>query len=221
MREKGSALITVILVVLVLTMVGLAALFFMTTEERIAQVTRLEKAAFYAAEVGLRRAENVVLEQYRLNNSVLTLMLTRSNINPVNQWNIIDVPNGGDVHPTAVVLRDIQGIDPEVANQRTDPALQIIDPTNAAIPAREYRGFVVDNQQGYVSTYSLYIRNDDDDQSETVDSNDRVSIISVGMVVTPTGQVIRKVLEEWIAPVGAGGAGFQFQYLKNKMGTSA
>jgi hypothetical protein len=59
-REKGSALITVILVVLVLTMVGIAGLFFMTTEDRISGVDKMQKAALYAAESGLRVGENIV-----------------------------------------------------------------------------------------------------------------------------------------------------------------
>lgn len=219
-NEKGSALLTVILVVLVLTMVGIASVFFMTTEEKVANVSRLEKAAFYAAEIGLRRAETSIQNQYNVNNNCLTIML---NYNPSvqNEWTVLQVPGSAttSVHPTAVVFTDTT--DPEAQAVRNDPALEIIDPANAQIPATEMRGFLVDNQGGYVSTYSLYIRNDDDESSHTADVNNIVNVISVGLVVTPGGKVVRKVLEEGIAPVGAGNAGLLFQKGKNMGGTGA
>ena len=62
-NQKGSALITVVLVVFVLTMVGIAALFFMSTEDRISGTDRLQKAAFYAAETGMRWGERSVITQ--------------------------------------------------------------------------------------------------------------------------------------------------------------
>lgn len=216
-KERGSALITVILVVLVLTMVGIASLFFMTTEERISSVARLEKAAFYAAEVGLRRGEISIRDQYNSRRTVLTDFLTLPDVQ--NEYNVLQVPSsGGSNHTTAVVLRDVLGLDPEVQVQREDPAIKLIDPDNAVVPIGEMRGFQVDNQ-GYISTYNLYIRNDDDDTSDTVDSNDRISLISVGLVVTPSGQVVRKIIEEGIAPVGAGSLKFNLQKLANKMGS--
>jgi hypothetical protein len=39
------------------------------------------------------------------------------------------------------------------------------------------------------------------------------------MVVTPSGQVVRKIIEEGIAPVGAGSLKFNLQKLANKMGS--
>ncbi len=219
-NEKGSALITVILVVLVLTMVGIASLFFMTTEERITNTARLEKIAFYAAEIGLRRAETSIRSQYSVNPNCLTNMLSY-NPGVQSEWTVLQVPGCAattSMHDTAVVFTD--PTDLEVQAQRQDPALALIDPDNSAIPPAEMRGFLVDNQ-GYVSTYNLYLRNDDDESSDTIDGNGIVNAISVGLVVTPTGQVIRKVLEEGIAPVGAGGAGFLFQKGRNMGGTGA
>lgn len=218
-KEKGSALITVILVVLVLTMVGVASLFFMSTEERTANISRLEKAAFYAAEVGLRRAESSIQTQYDANPySFLTSALSY-NPAPQTEWNVLQVPNGGTVHPTAVVLTDT--LDATLSQPRVDPAVSIIDPANATIAPFELRGIVVDDQSSYITTYNIYIRNDDDDLSNTVDSNDKVSIVSVGLLVTPSGQVIRKVIEEGVAPLGAGTAGWSVQIGVNTGGTGS
>ena len=57
---RGSALITVIVVVLILTVVGLGVAFFSSTEDRISGNAKLSRAGFYAAEAGLRQAEALV-----------------------------------------------------------------------------------------------------------------------------------------------------------------
>ncbi len=217
-KERGSALITVILVVLVLTMVGLASLFYMTTEERISSVARLEKAAFYAAEVGLRRAERSLTNQATQDSDIIsTLLAYETPMN--NQWSILHVPpSGGTTHQTAIPFTDT--IDPDLQNPREDLAVKLIDPDNAGVPITEMRGILVDDQ-GYITTYSVYVRNDGDESDEIIDSNNRISLLSVGLLVTPTGQIVRKILEEDIAPVGAGSAPPLFQKNFNQMGTSA
>jgi hypothetical protein len=57
---RGSALITVIVVVLILTVVGLGVAFFSSTEDRISGNAKMSRAGFYAAEAGLRQAESLV-----------------------------------------------------------------------------------------------------------------------------------------------------------------
>lgn len=189
-REKGSALITVILVVLVLTMVGVASLFFMTTEERIANVTRLEKAAFYAAETGLREAERSVLTQFQLDPQLCDTLLGY----PETSQNVLNVPNGGTTHRTAVVFTD------SAIAAHQDPA------TGVTGYAGEMWKMDITGNEGYTVTYDIYVRNDDDEVSATLDNNNMVSIVAVGTVTTGTGQTIRKFLEEVIGPATMSGA---------------
>ncbi len=88
-QERGSALITVILVVFVLTMVGIAALFYMTTEDRISGTDKLQKAAMYAAETGLRWGEKSLVDQAKVNANYIGTALTHPSANN------LDVPGGG------------------------------------------------------------------------------------------------------------------------------
>ncbi len=195
-KEEGSALISVILVVLVLTMVGVASLFFMTTEERISNVARMEKAAFYCAEVGLREAERNLVEGYDSNTAYLSTTLSTTQ----TAFNTFEVPGGGY---DGIVLADANILD------HNDPALAIIDSESGgiAVPAGEMRGIQVDDANGYVSTYSVYVRNNPEDPNPVLDGDNKINVVSVGLVVTPMRQVIRKVLEEQISPGSSGGLG--------------
>ena len=58
--RRGSALIIVILVALVLTVIGLGIAFFATTEDKTSGNVRMSKVGFYAAEAGLREAEAAI-----------------------------------------------------------------------------------------------------------------------------------------------------------------
>ncbi len=58
--RRGSALITVLIVVLVLTVVAIGIAFFTSTEDRISGNARMSRVGFYAAEAGLRQAEALV-----------------------------------------------------------------------------------------------------------------------------------------------------------------
>ena len=62
-HEKGSALITIVLVVFVLTMVGIAGVLYMTVEDRISGNDQILKGALYAAENGLRRGERIITDE--------------------------------------------------------------------------------------------------------------------------------------------------------------
>ena len=57
MKPRGSALVSVILVLLVLTIVGVGIAYFTSMEDRLSGNTRIAKAGFYAADAGLRRGE--------------------------------------------------------------------------------------------------------------------------------------------------------------------
>lgn len=58
--RRGSALITVLIVVLVLTVVAIGIAFFTSTEDKISGNARMSRVGFYAAEAGLRQAEALV-----------------------------------------------------------------------------------------------------------------------------------------------------------------
>lgn len=197
-NENGSALITIILVVLVLTMVGVASLFFMTTEERITSVARMEKAAFYAAETGLRIAEESIQRQYAANSNFISLALQTSPTPP----NVFEVPGGGF---DAVILTD------PLYLQHNDDGLAIIDPNSPdiVVPATFLRGIRVNPAFLPVATCSVYVRNNEEDPTKNavVDGDNKINIVSVGTVITPLGQQVRKVLEEQIAPGVGGGIG--------------
>ncbi len=59
-RQRGGALIMALLVVLVLTIVGLAVAYFTQLEDQSSGNIRLSKTAFYAAETGLRTGERAL-----------------------------------------------------------------------------------------------------------------------------------------------------------------
>ena len=72
--RRGSALIIVVLVVLVLTVVGLGIAFFASTEDRTSGNVRMSRVGFYAAEAGLRQAEALVTNFATTGGDVSTLL---------------------------------------------------------------------------------------------------------------------------------------------------
>jgi len=82
--EKGSALITIVLVVFVLTMVGIAGVLYMTMEDRLSGNDKLQQAALYAAETGLRTGETAIKDVGSGGSESLTTLLsaTGSTLSP-------------------------------------------------------------------------------------------------------------------------------------------
>lgn len=169
-EERGSALITVILVVLVLTMVGLAALFFMTVEDTISGNDRLQKEALYLAEVGLRAGET---RMATVGVAQITTLLQYSN--PNNQ-----------VPP---LLRDATGYQ-YLGTVLTDTSNQ---------PLYSVAVTYTTEGQPRVGYYSVYVRNNPNDTagSPTQDADGIIDIVSSGVVRTPNGDVsAQKVVSE-------------------------
>lgn len=171
-REKGSALVTVILVVLVMTMVGLAAMLFMTVEDTISGNDRYQKEAFYLAEIGLRAGESVLSS---VGVSQITTLLQHN-----------------DTH------NQIPVIWPGDAKGFTYLGTVLYTPTNTAmymVPVA-YSSTTGLPRTGY---YNVYVRNDrmDTAGSATIDANGRLDMIAVGVVQGPSGNVqYTKILEE-------------------------
>ena len=55
--KRGSALVSVLLVVLILTIIGLAVAYFTQVEDKLSGNDRTMKTSFYAAEAGLKAGE--------------------------------------------------------------------------------------------------------------------------------------------------------------------
>ena len=90
-RERGSALITVILVALVLTVMGLGLAYFASTEDRISGNTKMSRVGFYAAEAGLRDAEAAVTTYAQANAGTAAGLLAA----PTDPNDVYTPPGGG------------------------------------------------------------------------------------------------------------------------------
>lgn len=171
--SRGSALVTVILVILILTVVGLGVAYFAQMEEGLSGNARLMRSAFYMAEVGLRKGESVISISIVGPSTSLTSILTCGGCSdPLN------VPGGGW---QGIILK---ATDPEVGGLPVE-FLNIPVPVPASVGVFD-RG-----------TYSLYVRNNPEDPGgATIDSDKIVVLISVGQVRGAGGRLFTKMVEE-------------------------
>ncbi len=187
-RQRGAAIITVVLILLVLTVLGITAAMLMTQEDRGSARQDHVRAALYVAESGLREGERML---GTLRGERITQALTLGSSAPQN-WRTN--PADAVVHPVwaspatwdvdhlgtyARLIYDPDGA--EAANQEVALALDA-----ASGPA--LRAF-----------YSLYLRNNPEDVSGTVTEDDDsvVRLVSVGWVANADGRVLAvKILEE-------------------------
>ncbi len=184
MKNRGSALVSVILVLLVLTIVGVGIAYFTSMEDRLSGNTRIAKAAFYAADAGLRRAELALSDTAGLTNTCAPITLTQ--ILSTGSTPVLNVPGGGN---TAIPL-DLSTFTAAGCLSVTDQIkfLDIPVPVVAGTP-------VVDR-----ATYSLYVRNNLDDAAGTVtnDADNILNIVSVGTVQLVAGTSFTRILEEQV-----------------------
>ena len=177
--SRGSALVTVILVVLILTVIGIGIAYFTQMEDRLSGNSRVMRAAFYAADAGIRKGETVISG---VNSAGLPLdtILQYLGVTPP-----LSPPGGGW---QAVIL---MAQDPEDSTIKEFLNMPITLP-----------GAVVDR-----GDYSLYVRNNQEETdpaaSPTVDRDSIVNLISVGRIVAFGGNYT-KILEEQLV-VGATG----------------
>lgn len=201
--ERGSAVITVVLVVLVLTMVGLAALIFMNLEQNLTLADRLTKEAFYMAETGMRQGERVIAD---------------TSLGDINA--LLSYPNTDSEIPST--MSECEGttrLGAVLMDLGTGVVFHDTTPTFYVAPG------------GYYAVFTLHLRNNSDDPSgsPTSDTDNRVKLVSVGEVYRgglpgTAGAILvaRKILEEEMStgvvtgysgqkggsPVGAG-SGFR------------
>jgi len=193
--SRGSALVTVILVVLILTVIGIGIAYFTQMEDRLSGNSRVMRAAFYAADAGIRKGETVISG---VNSAGLPL---DSVLQYLGATPPLSPPGGGW---QAVILN---AQDPE------DSAIKEFLNMPITLP-----GAVVDR-----GDYSLYVRNNQEETdpaaSPTVDRDSIINLISVGRIVAFGGNYT-KILEEQLI-VGATGTVGGGQKLVNAGGTSA
>lgn len=206
MTERGSALVSVILVLLVLTIVGVGIAYFTSMEDRLSGNTRIAKAAFYAADAGLRRGELALSDTAGLVSTCAPITLTQ--ILSTGATPALNVPGGG--YP-AIPL-DLTTFNQAGCLLPADQIqfLNIPIPVVAATP-------VVDR-----ATYSIYVRNNVDDASgtATTDGDGIINLVSVGTVQLVAGTSMTRILEEQVM-LSVGGAFGSSQKGLNAGGTGA
>lgn len=199
-RQRGIALVSVIVVLLVLTVLGITAAIMMTQENRTARQMELQKAAFYVAEAGLRHGERV-LRSVPFSNLTLTAMLQHSSSTETKAASpkIPQPPPPWDVRHLGTYLTE-DGV--ELANLESTVAFQL--------PGKD-RAF-----------YSLYVRNNEDDVSgPLVNGDPRIRLISVGWIADANDRVLAaKTLEEEFNFLGAAQSP-SAQKLSDQGGTSS
>jgi hypothetical protein len=177
--SRGSALVTVILVVLILTVIGIGIAYFTQMEDRLSGNSRVMRAAFYAADAGIRKGE-IVISAVNAGGLPLDTILQYLGATPP-----LNPPGGGW---QAFILK---AVDPE------DSVIKEFLNMPITLP-----GAVVDR-----GDYSLYVRNNQEETdpaaSATVDRDSIINLISVGRIVAFGGSYT-KILEEQLA-VGSPG----------------
>lgn len=209
--ERGVALVMVILLLLVLTVLGITATMMMTQEDRISARQESQKAAFYAADAGLRRGETI-LQNTPYSNANLTAFLSHAStaVTAAVTPNPPVPPPGWDIAHLGTYLTTNVGGGTELANQEV---------------TQQVGGGTFNRVRAY---YSLYVRNNPEDVtpgsptttppggvfSPLVNYDTRLRLVSVGFVtdhngVDPTTGAANvlavKILEEELNWGGQGG----------------
>lgn len=159
MRERGAALIFVIVVLLVLSVLGMALALFMGQEDRTSGRQDLQKLALYAAEAGLRRGEGILSGLKLLQVQGL---LTHVSTAPQAFQETPSLP----AHPTNAGEYDAQHLGTYLTQGNAELA-------NVEIPLQA---------QGKRAFYSVYVRNNPDDAGPTTNADSRIRLLSVGWV---------------------------------------
>ncbi|MBZ5587650.1 MAG: hypothetical protein LAO05_03735 [Acidobacteriia bacterium] len=226
-RERGVALVMVILVLLILTVLGITAVMMMTQEDKISSRQELQKAAFYAAEAGMRRGE-VILQNTPYTNTNLNTFLLHV---PVVDCPATTPPK--PVHPPASLPAQW-----DLAHLGTYLMASVTDTTE--LSNQEVTERVVVGELPFTKVrayYSLYVRNNPEDvqagtiiPSPTDNRDTKMRLLAVGFITdvngvdTATGAanvLAVKIQEEELNWGGAPTAGGSLQKELNAGGTSS
>ncbi len=202
-HQRGIALVSVVVVLLVLTVLGITAAIMMTQEDRTARQMELQKAAFYVAEAGLRHGEQV-LGGVTYSNITLNMLLNHASSveTPAASPKVPQQPPPWSAARLGAYLTTIPGAGAELSNVEVTGDFRL--------PGKD-RAF-----------YSLYVRNNEDDLGGATANNDSlIRLIAVGWIASPSGRVLAaKTLEEEFNFLGAAQSP-SAQKLSDQGGTSS
>jgi PilX N-terminal len=175
--ERGVALVMVILLLLVLTVLGITATMMMTQEDRISARQESQKAAFYAADAGLRQGESMLQNNVPFSNDNLTKLLSHVSTTktPAVSPELPVAPPGWDLAHLGTYLTTAIGGGTEFADQEV---------------TQQVGGGTFDRVRAY---YSLYVRNNPEDLapggvvSPLVNYDTRLRLVAVGFVTDHNG----------------------------------
>ncbi len=189
---RGSALVSVILVLLVLTIVGVGIAYFTSMEDRLSGNTRIAKAGFYAADAGLRRGESLLVKVVNMPPATCPPP-TLSQILVARTAPTLRVPGGG-YDAQVFDLTTFNGGGCLGADAQAFSSVSIPPPAGVSVVDRV--------------TYSLYLRNNVDDAGGTdiVDTDNIVNLVSVGTVQLAAGVIVTKIVEEQLLLTTGGGS---------------
>lgn len=202
-RQRGIALVSVIIVLLILTVLGITAALMMTQEDRTARQMELQKAAFYVAEAGLRHGEQV-LRSVTYSNITLNLLLNHpsSTETPAASPKVPQQPPPWTAARLGCYLTSEPGGGVELSN---------VEVTGDFGLSGKDRAF-----------YSLYVRNNEDDiGGGAANSDSLIRLVAVGWIADARGRVLAaKTLEEEFNFLGAAQSP-SAQKLSDQGGTSS
>ena len=226
-NERGVALVMVILVLLILTVLGITAVTMMTQEDKISSRQELQKAAFYAAEAGLRQGE-VILQNTPYTNTNLNVFLQHVPVAncPATTPSMpvqppASLPPQWDLAHLGTYLQKSVSDNTELSNQEVSEKVAV-------------GGAAFDKVRVY---YSLYVRNNPEDvmpgtltPNPTDNRDTKLRLVAVGFITdfrgvdatTGTANVLAvKIQEEELNWGGAPTAGGSLQKELNAGGTSS
>jgi hypothetical protein len=183
--QRGVALITVLLVLLILTALGIAASMMMTREDRTSSRQDLQRAALYAAEVGLRRGEQTLNGiSFSDASTILSHVPQR-----IQGWT--GSPTDAANKPTQPTLGAAATWTVENLGTYLIPNVSAVaadELVNQPIAIGAYGGI----SRNYQALYSLYLRNNPEDLAATItsDTDSRVRLTAVGFIISGAYQLV-------------------------------
>ncbi len=185
--QRGSAMITTILVLLILSAVGAAAVFLMRQESAQSASVMDAKLALYAAETGLRRGEHIL--GFAGVMSLNTLLGYDSGSDPETPAMVPPRPVK-PTNPRTSGTYDVGHLGTYLLDGGVPQAVQRVQiPVQGNAPVRD-------------AFFSLCVRDNPEDIDETdptspdIDNDSRLRLVSVGWVQSGTRVVAVKILEE-------------------------
>jgi hypothetical protein len=203
-RDRGSALAMVILVILVLTIVGIAIAYFTQIEDRLSGNVRIQKASLYAADSGLRQGEAVLGAMANASISLSAVLNYTGAQPPLSLPGSPTPPWGGAWN---AVLLDTTALTGIPANFQAAFLNQAVTGVPAGAPDQ--------------ISYSLYVRNNLEDITGTAisDGDNIINLIAIGQVQVGSA-TFTKIIEEQVLVV-SGGVKAGSQKDVNEGGTNA